>query len=103
MPRMNGLELLAELKRQKIQANIIVVSNVTKSDAKETIQALELGAFDFVTKPDSYLEVKSNTFSDRILECLAVATRADESSTSNELPEKAVPDQTSKLPSHKII
>jgi two-component system, chemotaxis family, protein-glutamate methylesterase/glutaminase len=34
---------------------------------------LELGAFDFVTKPESFLEVKNNIFADRILECLTAA------------------------------
>jgi len=77
MPRMNGIELLAELKSQNIKATIIIVSTIAKKDAKETIRALELGAFDFVTKPESYLEVKSNQFTDNILKCLATATKAD--------------------------
>jgi two-component system chemotaxis response regulator CheB len=77
MPKMNGLELLAELKNQNIKATIIIVSTIAKSDARETIRALELGAFDFVTKPESYLEVKSNLFSDRLLECLITATQAE--------------------------
>lgn len=74
MPRMNGIELLAELKQQNIKITVIIVSTITKKDAKETIRALELGAFDFVTKPESYLEVKNNIFSDRILEYLIAAT-----------------------------
>ncbi len=77
MPRMNGIELLEALKEQNIKTTVIVVSTIAKKDATETIRALELGAFDFVKKPDSYLEVKSNLFSDSILECLAVATKAD--------------------------
>ncbi|MDF2944972.1 MAG: response regulator receiver modulated CheB methylesterase [Herbinix sp.] len=76
MPKMNGIELLAELKKQNIKATVIVVSTIAKKEASETIRALELGAFDFVTKPESYLEVKSNFFSDRILECLTTATKA---------------------------
>lgn len=77
MPRMNGIEMLAELKAQNIKATVIVVSTIAKKDAKETIRALELGAFDFVTKPESYLEVKSNLFSDHILRCLTAATKAE--------------------------
>lgn len=77
MPRMNGLELLAELKKLGIKAKVIIVSTIAKKDAKETIYALELGAFDFVTKPESYLEVKSNQFSNNILSCLATATQAE--------------------------
>ncbi len=76
MPRMNGIEMLAELKERSIKATVIIVSTIAKKDAKETIRALELGAFDFVKKPESYLEVKGNIFSDKILECLATATQA---------------------------
>ncbi len=75
MPRMNGLEFLSELKAQNIKAKVIIVSTIAKKDAKETILALELGAFDFVTKPESYEEVKNNQFSDRILFTLAAATQ----------------------------
>lgn len=74
MPIMNGLELLAELKKQNIKVKVIIVSTIAVKEAKEVILALELGAFDFVTKPESYDGVKSNKFSERILTCLAVAT-----------------------------
>ncbi len=75
MPKMNGIELLEALKQRGIKATIIIVSTIAKKEARETIRALELGAFDFVTKPDSFLEVKSNSFSDRLLECLTMATK----------------------------
>jgi two-component system chemotaxis response regulator CheB len=77
MPKMNGIEFLAELQRQKIKATVIIVSTVAKKEAKETIKALELGAFDFVTKPESFEEVNSNQFSNRILDCLAQATKIE--------------------------
>lgn len=90
MPKMNGLELLAELKKRNIRAKVIIVSTIATKDAKETIYALELGAFDFVTKPESYIEVKSNQFSNNILSCLATATQA-EAAVSKE-PEEAKAD-----------
>lgn len=90
MPKMNGLELLAELKKRSIKAKVIIVSTIATKDAKETIYALELGAFDFVTKPESYIEVKSNQFSNNILSCLATATQA-EAAVSKE-PEEAKAD-----------
>ena len=77
MPKMNGIELLEELYRKKIKATIIIVSTIAKKEARETIHALELGAFDFVTKPESFVEVKSNSFANHILECLAMATHAE--------------------------
>lgn len=75
MPQMNGLELLEELNKKKIKATVIIVSTVAKEGAKETIRALELGAFDFVTKPDSFYDIKTDSFQKKILECLTVATK----------------------------
>lgn len=77
MPMMNGIELLEELKQRKIKATVIIVSTLARKDASETIRALELGAFDFITKPESYVEVKSNTFSERLLDCLCTATKTE--------------------------
>ncbi len=77
MPKMNGIELLAELKQRNVKLTVIIVSTVARKDASETIRALELGAFDFVTKPESYVEVKSNSFSNRLLDCLSTATKSE--------------------------
>ncbi len=75
MPVMNGLELLEELNKKRLKATIIIVSTIAKEGTKETIRALELGAFDFVTKPDSFYEIKSDNFKNKIIDCLAVATK----------------------------
>lgn len=75
MPRMGGLEFLEQLNKNGIRIRVIVVSTVAKEGAKETIRALELGAFDFVTKPDSLIEAKSETFQEKIIEKLVVATQ----------------------------
>lgn len=78
MPKMNGIELLEQLERFNIKLTVIMVSTLAKEGAKETIQALELGAFDFVTKPESFLEVKSDEFKNKLINCLAVATKLDQ-------------------------
>lgn len=78
MPKMNGLELLEQLEKYKVKATIIIVSTVAKEGATETIRALELGAFDFVTKPDSFFDVKSDNFKNKIIDCLTVATKLDQ-------------------------
>lgn len=79
MPKMSGIELLEQLERFNIKITVIMVSTVAKEGAKETIQSLELGAFDFVTKPDSFLEVKSDEFKNKLIDCLVVATKLDQS------------------------
>lgn len=71
MPRMNGLELLEKLQKDRIKATIIMVSTLTVRDAEVTIKALELGAVDFVTKPNNIIEAKGNVFKDSLLAVLS--------------------------------
>ncbi|MCD4786871.1 MAG: chemotaxis response regulator protein-glutamate methylesterase [Desulfobacterales bacterium] len=51
MPEMNGLEVLAEMRGQASHVGAIVVSMLTNEGGEMTIKALELGAFDFICKP----------------------------------------------------
>lgn len=74
MPKMNGLELLEQLQKNRIRVKVVMVSTLTKEGAKETIIALERGAFDFVTKPENYLDAKQATFKNRLLETMCLAT-----------------------------
>lgn len=74
MPKMNGIEFLEALEKQKIKQKIIIVSTLAKDGAAETIRALELGAFDYVTKPDSFVDAMSDAFKGKLLQCLQYAT-----------------------------
>lgn len=51
MPEGDGLEVLAALKREAKPPVVIVVSALTLRGGQLTLQALQKGAFDFVTKP----------------------------------------------------
>jgi two-component system chemotaxis response regulator CheB len=51
MPRMNGLEVLAELRSRHDKAKIIMCSTLTRRGAGITLEALAQGATDYVTKP----------------------------------------------------
>lgn len=53
MPRMSGLELLRQVM-PVTPLPIIVVSSLTQEGAEATIEALEAGAFDYVSKELSY-------------------------------------------------
>lgn len=59
MPVMNGLEVLAELKKKHPKIGVIMLSTLTSEGSDMTMQALELGAFDFILKPQSSSLVKS--------------------------------------------
>ena len=86
MPKMNGLELLEQLQKHRVKINVVMVSTLAKEGAKETIIALERGAFDFVTKPENYLDAKEEHFKNRLLEVLSVAAKADMPSSTAERP-----------------
>ena len=52
-------ELLEKLQKNRIEQTSYCSQYCCKKKVtKETIKALELGAFDFVTKPENYLETK---------------------------------------------
>src|SRR5262245_48312853 len=50
MPRMDGLTFLRNLMRLRPMP-VVMFSSLTEKGADVTLQALELGAFDFVSKP----------------------------------------------------
>ncbi len=74
MPKMNGMEFLREMKRRNDHTRVLVVSTLAREGGKETIEALELGAFDFVTKPTSLAVAKGPTFSRILVWMLLAAT-----------------------------
>jgi two-component system chemotaxis response regulator CheB len=51
MPVMNGVEAMPKLRQLLPEAGIIMVSSLTTNGANITMDALQAGAFDFVTKP----------------------------------------------------
>lgn len=77
MPRMNGIELLRLLQKEKIRARIMMASTDTREGASVTLESLELGALDFVEKPPNILSLKGDHFKKRFNDILyAVATSA---------------------------
>ncbi len=53
MPQMNGIEVLEEIHKSKLGIGAIMVSTLTAEGSDMTMRALELGAFDFILKPQS--------------------------------------------------
>ncbi|KAF0187887.1 MAG: CheY-like receiver and methylesterase domain-containing chemotaxis response [Desulfobulbaceae bacterium] len=53
MPEMNGLEVLAEIQKNHTGIGAIMLSTLTADGSDMTLKALELGAFDFILKPQS--------------------------------------------------
>ena len=51
MPNVDGLGVLRSIKSKNLSTGVIMLSSFTAQGAQETLQALELGAFDFILKP----------------------------------------------------
>ena len=73
MPEMDGLQLLEVLNKEKIRIPTVMASTIAAEGAKETLRALELGAFDFVQKPGNLIEAKGDLFRGRLLSAIVLA------------------------------
>lgn len=70
MPEMNGIEFLAERKKLGIDIPVIVLSSIAKEGAKVTMECLELGASDFITKPSGSESANLHTVAKQLVEML---------------------------------
>ncbi len=59
MPVMNGIEVLGELQKSHSNVGAVMVSTLTTDGGHMTMKALELGAFDFILKPQSKNQAES--------------------------------------------
>ena len=76
MPRMDGITLLKEVQKNGIKAKILMASTDTKEGAKVTMEALDLGALDFVHKPDRASECRGDDFSHQLVNTLAAVAES---------------------------
>lgn len=76
MPKMNGLELLRKLQEKKIAVRVMMASTDTKEGAKTTLDALELGALDFIHKPTNAIDCRNSEFQRRMLEILGTVAES---------------------------
>ncbi|WP_125135834.1 protein-glutamate methylesterase/protein-glutamine glutaminase [Petrocella atlantisensis] len=72
MPVMDGLTMLKKLQ-STMPTPVVMMSTLTKEGAKETIEALELGAIDFLGKPSNIFKVNSEEVKVELLEKLFLA------------------------------
>lgn len=87
MPKMNGVELLRELKAHKIPARVLMASTDTTEGAKITLDCLELGAIDFVHKPEVAVDANANDFRELFLQTLQAVTLSKYPTYEAEAPE----------------
>jgi two-component system chemotaxis response regulator CheB len=92
MPRMDGLTFLANLMRLRPMP-VVMISSLTERGADTTLKALELGAFDFVSKPKVDVAGTLADFSDEILSKIraAAGTRVVARSSPAAIPASVAP------------
>ncbi len=67
MPKMNGIGFLKFMDDYNCKIPTLIVSNIASLNTKETIQALELGAFDFVKKPSRIADDDGDEFHTQLI------------------------------------
>ncbi|NEX20639.1 chemotaxis response regulator protein-glutamate methylesterase [Thiorhodococcus mannitoliphagus] len=75
MPRMDGLTFLRNLMRLRPMP-VVMVSSLTAKGAEVTLQALELGAVDFVRKPELDVIHGLQAYADELVAKIRVAAAA---------------------------
>lgn len=72
MPVMDGIQTLKELIK-KDRYEMIMLSSVTKTGAEQTIEAMENGAFDFISKPSGAISLDLHIIRDTLCESIIAA------------------------------
>jgi len=75
MPKMDGISFLSNLMRLRPMP-VVMVSSLTEKGADVTLEALELGAVDFISKPKIDIADGLSAYSDEIIEKVKTAARA---------------------------
>ncbi|WP_391529008.1 chemotaxis response regulator protein-glutamate methylesterase [Photorhabdus akhurstii] len=75
MPRMDGIDFLEKLMRLRPMP-VVMISSLTAKGSEITLRALELGAVDFVTKPQLGIREGMLAYSELIAEKIRTAAQA---------------------------
>ena len=75
MPKMDGITFLKRLMSYR-PIPVIMISSYTKENSLKTLEALEAGAIDFVTKPSQNIESKLTKLHDEITSKIRAAGEA---------------------------
>ncbi len=87
MPEMNGIEFLKERKKLNIDIPVVILSSIAKEGAKITMDCLELGASDFITKPSGSESANLSSVSETLAKTLlAYGRKYKLDNTEHELP-----------------
>ncbi|MGV8928375.1 MAG: chemotaxis-specific protein-glutamate methyltransferase CheB [Brevundimonas sp.] len=75
MPGMNGLETLDQIMLVQ-PCPVVMLSSLTRQGADETLEALALGAVDFIAKPTGAVSMKMDAFAPEVIQTVRAAAAA---------------------------
>ena len=75
MPNMDGLACLDRIMVER-PTRVVMVSALTEAGAEETLEAMQLGAVDFITKPDGAMSLAMDDFGPILIEKVRSASKA---------------------------
>lgn len=75
MPVMDGLETLQQIMKERPRP-VVMLSSLTRAGSETTLQALTLGAVDFISKPSGSISLDLDTISKEIIEKIRLAASA---------------------------
>nr|WP_211106203.1 chemotaxis-specific protein-glutamate methyltransferase CheB [Nitrospirillum iridis] len=75
MPQMDGLTCLDQIMVER-PCPVVMVSSLTEAGAEVTLEALALGAVDFIQKPDGAISLKMDQLGPSLVEKVRVAATA---------------------------
>ncbi len=75
MPKMDGVTFLKNLMRLRPMP-VVMISTLTEAGADITLEALEVGAVDFIAKPKIDVEGALQEYTDEIIEKIEIAGKA---------------------------
>lgn len=74
MPVMDGIATLKEIM-QKNPLPVVMLSSLTEKGATQTIQAMSIGAVDFIAKPSGSISLNINEIKDEIISKVVIASQ----------------------------
>jgi two-component system, chemotaxis family, protein-glutamate methylesterase/glutaminase len=81
MPVMDGITALKEIKKRRLNIPVIMLSSVSVKGTALTMECLETGAFDFVSKPSGSISLDINKVKIELIEKIRMAYERENTST----------------------
>lgn len=78
MPNMDGITFLKKLNQMQCSSKVVIFSMVAGGGTQITIEALSLGAADFITKPQTVEEIQSEKFKKLLFKIISSVVFGDE-------------------------